>query len=118
MTVPDTDRGWAVRTVDPVGLHELIAAVCRAFNCTEQGLRAHQRDDAHIVLARMVVAYLARELTKASFPRIGMAMNRDHTTIMTGRSRLIRKLDDPDPRNDAIRSIVIRLRAELSGEKD
>ncbi len=118
MTSPDTDRGWAVRTVDPVGLHELIEVVCRAFGCTEEDVRHWRRDQSHLVLARMVIAYLAREFTTASFPTIARAMNRDHSTIMQGRNRIIRKLDDPHPRNDAIRSIVIRLRAELSGEKD
>lgn len=108
------DRGWAIRTVDPVGLHELIEAVCRAFNTTPPVMRGYERDDAHVVLARMVVCYLARELTTASFPRIGRTMQRDHTTIMTARTRLIAKLDDPHPRNDAIRAIVIRLRKELA----
>lgn len=111
---PEPDRAWALRAIQPIGLHELIDAVCLAFGCTAAELRAHARDEAHVVLARMVVSYMARELTDESFPRIGRAMNRDHTTIMTGRARIIRKLDDPHPRNDALRSIVIRLRDELS----
>lgn len=111
-----TDRAWALRTIEPIGLHALIDAVAHAFGATPEDLRHWRRDEAHLVTARMVVAYLARELTAASFPTIAKAMNRDHSTIMQGRTRIIRKLDDPDPRYDAIRQVVIRLRRELSSD--
>lgn len=116
MTSPDTDPGWAVRAINPVGLFELVEAVCRAFNITERDLVEKRRHKPHVVVARQVISHLARELTIASFPEIGRAIGRDHTCVMQGRKRLIRKLDDPDPRHDAIRSIVIRLRRELAGD--
>ena len=49
-----TDRAWALRTIEPIGLHALIEAVANAFGTTPDVLRATGRDEAHVVVARQV----------------------------------------------------------------
>jgi len=39
------------------------------------------RKPAKFVHARHIAMYLAREYTTLSFPQIGRAMNKDHTTV-------------------------------------
>ncbi|MCA9289991.1 MAG: hypothetical protein KDA25_02620, partial [Phycisphaerales bacterium] len=51
----------------------------------------HQR----VVIARGLVAFLARTLTNASYPEIGRAMGRrNHSTAHTADQRVQRQMDD------------------------
>ncbi|GJD41345.1 helix-turn-helix domain-containing protein [Methylobacterium bullatum] len=52
------------------------------------------RHSAHIVKARHIAFYIAREFTGQSYPKIGRRFGgRDHTTIMYGCSRVAHVLD-------------------------
>lgn len=56
--------------------------VAQFYNVTVDDLKTGRRDK-HLVFARQVAMYLARELTDLSFPEIGQCFGgRDHTTIL------------------------------------
>jgi chromosomal replication initiator protein len=57
---------------------------------------------ARIALPRQIIMYLMREEIGASFPQIGQALNRDHTTVMHGIGRVA---DDLDKDADLTRTI-------------
>ena len=56
--------------------------VARYFHLTVDELRGERRVK-HVAHARQVAMYLARNLTKASFPEIGKKFNRDHSTVIS-----------------------------------
>jgi chromosomal replication initiator protein len=58
---------------------------------------------------RHVAMHLARELTERSFPEIGRAFRRDHTSVMYA----VRIMPECIRRDAALRAKVERLRADL-----
>ncbi len=68
-------------------IHDCIFAASRAFNVSPTELSRHDRSfrASH---PRFAAMYMAR-LWGFSFPRIGQAMGRDHTTVMSGERRAI-----------------------------
>jgi chromosomal replication initiator protein len=71
-------------------LREIISVVARYMRIPQKQLRSGSRKQS-IVFPRSVAIYLARELTGASYHKIGRALGgRDHTTIMHN----YRKIDD------------------------
>lgn len=58
------------------------ARVASHFGCSVSQLRGHRRHRS-LARARAIAMYLARELTRSSFPEIGQRFGgKDHTTIM------------------------------------
>lgn len=47
-----------------------------------------QRHTPRLARPRHIAMYLARELTPRSYPEIGRMFRRDHTTVMSGVSRI------------------------------
>lgn len=64
-----------------------------------------------IVRPRQVAMYLAKEMTLHSFPAIGRAFHRDHTTIMAGVQRVSRLMDENRSFHDKVRDIRVSLEA-------
>lgn len=76
-------------SVSPVGtiaVFDIITAACRVFGCGYKDILSGRKGE-HVTKARRAVYYLARELTKSSFPQIGRALRKDHTTVMSGIKR-------------------------------
>ena len=86
-----SEQGWCPSA--PVRATDIIDAVCTRLGVSRPDLLGsgrHQR----IVLARAMIAYLARELTTLSFPEIARALGRrHHSTIHTADQRLRRQLE-------------------------
>jgi chromosomal replication initiator protein len=78
-----------------ISIAEIQHAVAAAFSLTRADLLSRSREQ-RIACARHVAMYLSRELARgkdrspgsansnlpASYPRIGMAFDRDHTSVM------------------------------------
>jgi chromosomal replication initiator protein len=60
----------------------IIIEETERFYDLDQGAIAGKKRDGKIAQARHVAVYLIRTMTKLSFPDIGKALNRHHTTIM------------------------------------
>jgi chromosomal replication initiator protein len=77
-----TQRLSVIRASRQPTLSEIITIVAKYTNVPKKQLISGSRRQS-VVLARGLVAYLARELSAASYAQIGRALGgRDHTTIM------------------------------------
>ncbi len=76
------------RSRRPIQIDRLNSEVCRTLGVTVQemmGIGRHPK----VVLARSVIAYLARKMTTLSFPEIARQMGRpNHSTVITAQKRL------------------------------
>jgi len=61
-------------------MERIIRATCTVSGLTRNELLSGRRSK-EFVHARHIAMYLAREYTTLSFPQIGRAMNKDHTTV-------------------------------------
>jgi len=113
------DRRWGSR--HPVRLHTIVEVVCDRLGVSRSdlvGSRRHKR----VVLARAVIAHLAREMTTHSYPEIARAIGRSyHSTVHTAAQRLGRQLaaDEQVSLGDGaaalrLRELVDQLRHEIA----
>jgi hypothetical protein len=69
-------------------LAHIVAAVAEAWNLHPRDLRSNRRTPV-LAEARGAVALLARQLTDASYPMIGQALDgKDHTGVISARKRM------------------------------
>lgn len=73
-----------------------------------------QTREWRISVPRMMVWYLAREISDYSFPFIAKRFDRDHSTIVRGVNRFKERLQH-DP---ALRQMVEGIKRELDAERD
>lgn len=64
--------------IDP---RKVIRAVCQVFNMREAVLLGTSRPST-VVTARLAAAHVMRTVLKMSFPQIGHALRRDHSSII------------------------------------
>jgi chromosomal replication initiation ATPase DnaA len=105
-----SDTGWALRELNSgVSPDEVIGAVADAFALTRSDLLGSGRS-AGAALARHVAAYLIRDLCCASYTDIGLALNRDRSSVIAG----IRKVTRLVATDERVAGIAQRLRGELT----
>jgi chromosomal replication initiation ATPase DnaA len=84
-----------------ISIAEIQQTVAAAFSLSRTELLSRSRQQ-HVACARHIAMYLSRELargsgngncgvSRASYPRIGMAFDRDHTSVMHACSSIERK---------------------------
>lgn len=76
-------NGRPKKEVRPQALDSIIEAVSQKFHVKVKALRGSKRD-SQTAFVRQVTFYLARRLTGLSFPKLGDAFNRDHSTVIHG----------------------------------
>jgi chromosomal replication initiator protein len=101
----------------PIRLGAIVEAVCDRLRVSREDLVGSGRH-ARTVVARGVVAHLARELTTHSYPEIARALGRDtHSAVHTAAKRL-RTMIDSDAHiaqgGEAIRELVDQLRHDIA----
>jgi hypothetical protein len=78
----------------------IVDVVCAAYDVSKVDI-VSQRRSLKVVRPRQIVMYLAKTMTKSSYPEIGKRLGgRDHTTIMHGVNR-INSLRKSSPNLDA-----------------
>lgn len=87
---------------------EIMRMVTEKTGVSRSALRSKRRVNG-VSIARMVVCYLARELTSASFPTIGQMLDKDHSTVLQAARAVAARL----PHDDELRAFVNDLKAEL-----
>jgi chromosomal replication initiator protein len=101
----------------PIRLGSIVEAVCSRLRVSREDLIGSGRH-GRTVVARGVVAHLARELTTHSYPEIARALGRDtHSAVHTAARRLKSMLDTDAPAADlgeSLREVVDQLRHDLS----
>jgi chromosomal replication initiator protein len=85
---------------DEVNIEEIIKVVGAQLNIKVSDIKAHNKNK-NIVVARQISMYLARKLTKSSFPDIGQKIGgRDHSTVIYANNKIISTIDsDPKLKN-------------------
>ena len=102
----------------PIRLGAIVESVCGALGVAKDDLLGQGRHK-RTVLARGIVAHLARELTAHSYPEIARALGRDtHSAVHTAAKRLRAEIERDavvaiDSESIRIRETVDRLRHDL-----
>lgn len=81
------------------------------FYGVEEGEVYSRRRTAKIVLPRQIAFYLSKDLTRKSYPELGMDFGRDHTTIL----HAVQKIEKMMAESPAFAEQVRLLRAKLEG---
>ena len=89
-------------------LPEIIKRVCAAFGVTRKELLGPSRL-RRVLVPRQVAMYLAREIGGQSLPRIAVAFDRDHTTVL----HACRKVEEMVEEDVELAATVRQLRKEL-----
>ena len=95
-------------------MREIGRAVCAYFG-VPFGLLRSERRDAFAVRKRQVFMYLARLRGHYSFPSIGRALNRDHTTVRYGVGKIELLLEKRESVADDVAAIVALLEGGALG---
>jgi hypothetical protein len=92
MQESDSGAGIGRGVRRPIAIESVIDEVCRALTVDLDRLMGKGRHK-RVVLARSMIAFLARKLTTMSFPEIARAMGRpNHSTVITAQRRLEKEL--------------------------
>ena len=79
-----------------VGIEDILCAVAEYYKVKRSDIMSDRRPQ-HLVRARHMAMYLARELTNRSYPDIGQTFGRDHSTVNSACKKVAeRKGTDPD----------------------
>lgn len=87
-----------------VTLEDAIVAGAEAFGLKLEDITGRAQPQ-RIARARHAIVWCAREVLKDSFPRIGKALKRDHTTVMSSYRRAQALLERDKAFQDAVRRI-------------
>lgn len=69
----------------------IATRICLALDVSPAELFAPTRRNTKMALARHAICYWAARLTDLSYPRIGKALGRDHTTVLHGKDAYVEK---------------------------
>ena len=72
-------------------IRDVERAVCLRFQVTSEQLR-ERNPKRKVARPRQIAMYLARELTGASYPRLGQYFQRDHTSVLFGCQKTIERM--------------------------
>ena len=86
IVAPVCDRHW-----EAFDMAEIVKAVAKHYRITEAEIYGRTKP-VRIARARQVAMYLIRTKLKLSYPRIGKFMGRDHTTVLSGRRAVARRI--------------------------
>lgn len=87
----------------------VVEHVARRFGVETAELRGHSRAPS-VVRPRLVAYYVAKTVTRASYPELGRIMRRHHTTVRTE----ILRLRERAKTDDELRRTLDELVGELS----
>ncbi len=88
---------------------DIIEAVAQYYSLTAEDLKGPRRN-REISMPRQIAMYLCREVANASFPRIGEAFGRDHSTIQHGCDRIGEERSQNHALETVIRDITQQLK--------
>lgn len=104
-------RGSALERMPAIAA--IVAAVAGAFGIPPAEVLGRDRSKT-VMEARLIAYYLARHCTRYSYPQLGRAFERDHTTVLSGVAHAA-ALISADP---WLGATTRRLFEELSNEGD
>jgi chromosomal replication initiator protein len=108
------ERLYPQPVADACSVDEIQRVAAEHFGVSREDLLAHDRRP-HLVFARQVAMFLARELTDSTLPAIGKGFGgRNHSTVLHAH----RRISDELGRESSAAKAVDILRARLTGHSD
>ena len=90
---------------EEISIEEIIKSVAGQLNVKISDIKAHNKNK-NLVAARQIAMYLARKLTKSSFPDIGQKIGgRDHSTVIYANKKIINNIDSDSKFKSLIQEI-------------
>lgn len=89
-------------------LERIVTFVCNAYDLTSKQLQSKSRKQ-QIVLARNTAFYLARKHTDLSLAAIGKKLNRRHSTVIKGITKIEREISQQTPLGRQVQHTIERL---------
>lgn len=86
----------------------IVAFICNAYDLTNQQLKSKSRKQ-QIVLARNTAFFLARQNTDLSLAAIGRELNRRHSTVLKGITKIEREISQQTPLGRQVERTIERL---------
>jgi len=109
--------GATTGTTTPIRLGSIVEAVCDRLRVSREDLLGNGRH-ARTVVARGMVAHLAREMTTHSYPEIARALGRDTHSAVHAAAKRLKSLIDADGRigsgGEPVREVTDQLRHDLA----
>lgn len=96
-------------------IKEIQLTVAQHFGVRLADLKATSRARS-IARPRMIAMWLIRDLTEASFPEIGRAFERDHTTVISAVRRVQQWAAEDDDIASTVSVLKMRLEPIIRGE--
>jgi len=93
---------------EPIKIEKIILEVARTYNVSENDILSN-RKTAHLVLARQVAMYIARETTGLSYKAIGESFGKDHSTVLYNVSRIEKFLNERPYEKSLVEDIIKNL---------
>ncbi|MCF8121733.1 MAG: chromosomal replication initiator protein DnaA, partial [Desulfarculaceae bacterium] len=99
-----------------VGVEDVLRVVAAHYGIRPADIKS-ARKSRDISRPRQVAMYLARRLTKASFPEIGQALGgKDHSTVVKGVQRVEKLLAQDPELADTVRAVENAIRQGKQGD--
>jgi len=95
------------------GIESIQKAVADFFHIRLADLKSKKRTQ-HIAFCRQVAMYLCRKLTDSSFPAIGEAFGRDHSTVIHAHNLISRRVASDSAFRISIEKIARELKVVMS----
>jgi chromosomal replication initiator protein len=90
---------------EDVSIDEIVKAVAAKLNVKISDIKAHNKNKS-LVMARQIAMYLARKLTKHSFPDIGQKIGgRDHSTVIYATNKMLNGIESDTKLKNLIQEI-------------
>lgn len=102
--------------IDTKNLWMIKFYCCEEFKISELEFLSQRRDKG-IVKARIAASWIAREFTLHSFPTIGRAYNRDHTTIIHSINQAEKKMEKDPAFGESIIKIIGNMNLKKLGDE-
>ncbi|OGK30012.1 hypothetical protein A3I56_00315 [Candidatus Roizmanbacteria bacterium RIFCSPLOWO2_02_FULL_43_10] len=93
-------------------LDRIIATVADYYRLDTSEILGHSRTQRRVE-ARQIVMWLMRTRSTASFPEIGVLMDRHHSTILHGCAKIERLIKRDAELREDLRRIQVRLDSQL-----
>jgi len=102
--------GHIVTLTDYEYVETIIAVVQRAYGIKDLTVRSRTK---RVSEARRVAMYLAREITEFSYPELGDAFRRDHTTVLSAYKNLRDRIERDERLAAVVGRLVVTIRQEV-----
>jgi len=105
-----------------VSINVILQAICDYFQISIDDLTGKKRNK-DVLLPRQIGMYLAKEMTGCSFPEIGSAFGRDHSTVIHAYEKIKEEVRESREVRNAVneirtKSLVLHMNLDKKHEQE